>query len=73
MTSDSERGATPQLREYLDELAEDPPKPETSFVPAVMRSARWQSTARPYLLYVGRLLSAIGIALTLRDKRGKPR
>lgn len=73
MTSDSGRGPEAQLREYLDELTEDPPVPAAALVTAVVGAARWQYTARPYVLYFGRLLGAIGTALSLHAQRGKER
>ena len=71
MSADSEGGPEPRLRGYLDDLSEDPPVPGTALVPAVVRAARWQYPARPYLLYFGRLLSAIGASIWVRGREGK--
>ena len=71
MTADSERGPERRLRGYLDDLSEEPPAPGATLVPAVVRAARWQYVARPYLLYFGRLLGAIGASLLVRGRKGK--
>jgi hypothetical protein len=73
MTGDSDRGPEPRLRGYLDELSEDPPAPSKTLVPAVVIAARWQYVVRPYLLYFGRLLGAIGASLRVRGRKGTTR
>ena len=71
MTDESDSGPELRLRGYLDDLSEDPPAPGTTLVPAVVRAARWQYVARPYLLYFGRLLGAVGASVRVRRRKGK--
>jgi hypothetical protein len=73
MTDESDSGPELRLRGYLDDLSEDPPAPGTTLVPAVVRAARWQYMARPYLLYFGRLLGAIGASFNFVGRNGKTR
>jgi hypothetical protein len=73
MTPESERSPDLQLREYLEDLTEDPPTAERTLTLGVMRAARWQYVVRPYLLCFGRLLGAVGAALSVQGRRDRAR
>jgi len=75
MNDDAERDvATPaeaRLLGYLADLRADPPEADAALVPDVLRRARWQRAARPYLASFGNILSAI--AEGVRVLAGGPR
>jgi hypothetical protein len=52
--------AEERLLRHLDDLGRHPPEPATELAPIVVRRARWQRSARPYLVAVGAL--AMGVA-----------
>jgi hypothetical protein len=55
-TSPAER----QLLRHLRALREHPPEPDRTRVAAVINTARWQVTVRPFALAAGRLVGAMG-------------
>jgi hypothetical protein len=55
-------GATPaeeRLLAYLGDLRRDQPEPVTELASIIVRTARWQLAARPYLLAVGALAMSV--------------
>jgi hypothetical protein len=44
---------------YLNDLGRHPPEPAAEFASLVVRSARWQRAARPYLLAIGALALSV--------------
>jgi hypothetical protein len=62
---DSETPAEQRLLVYLDGLREHPPQPRANLVAAVMRTARWQAAARPYLAAIGSLGGAVGAGVSV--------
>ena len=68
---DSETAAA-RLLDYLDGLHEHPPRPQADIVAAVMRTARWQAPARPYLAAMGSLAGGFAAGMTvLLSARGR--
>jgi hypothetical protein len=62
--SDDLRGdaATPaeeRLLKHLDDLRRHPPEPAAELALIVVRRARWQRSARPYLLAAGALAMSV--------------
>jgi hypothetical protein len=68
----SETAAEQRLLAYLDGLRAHPPRPQANLVAAVMRTARWQAPARPYLAAMGSMAGAFGAGMTvLLGDRGR--
>ena len=52
---DADTPAEERLLAHLDDLRRHPPEPVAELASIVVRSARWQMAARPYLVAVGAL------------------
>ena len=63
--------AEERLMTHLDDLRRDPPEPVAELASIVVRTARWQREARPYLLAVGALAlsAAEGARMTAGARR----
>lgn len=72
---DYENDSEARLRDYLDELREDPPAPDPHLTGRVARRARWQQAARGPLQAIGLLFAALaeGLSDLLGAKRGSRR
>ena len=68
---DAATPAEARLLTHLDDLRRHPPEPAGELASIVMRSARWQRAARPYLLAVGAL--ALSVAEGARVAAGTRR
>jgi hypothetical protein len=68
---DAETPAEERLLTHLDELRRNPPEPGAELALIVVRSARWQRAARPYLLAVGALAMSMaeGARVTVGTRR----
>lgn len=64
-------GSETRLRDYLEELRDEPPEPEPPMSARIVRTARWQHAARGPLQAIGMLLDAVaaGIAELFGDRR----
>jgi hypothetical protein len=56
---DAATPAEERLLTHLDELRRHSPEPAGELASIVVRSARWQRAARPYLLAVGALAMSV--------------
>jgi hypothetical protein len=56
---DAATPAEERLLIHLDDLRRHPPEPMTELASIIVRSARWQLAARPYLLAVGALAMSV--------------
>lgn len=56
---DAATPAEERLLTHLDELRRHPPEPAGELASIVVRSARWQRAARPYLLAAGALAMSV--------------
>jgi hypothetical protein len=56
---DAATPAEERLLTHLDDLRRHPPEPAGELASIVVRSARWQRAARPYLLAVGALAMSV--------------
>jgi hypothetical protein len=56
---DAATPAEEKLLTHLDDLRRHPPEPVAELASVVVRSARWQLAARPYLLAVGALAMSV--------------
>lgn len=56
---DAATPAEERLLTHLDDLRRHPPEPAAELASMVVRSARWQRSARPYLLAVGALAMSV--------------
>jgi hypothetical protein len=68
---DADTPAEERLLTHLDDLRRHPPEPVAELASIVVRSARWQLAARPYLLAVGAL--AMSMAEGTRVAGGRRR
>jgi hypothetical protein len=59
LPGDAATPAEERLLTHLEELRRNPPEPAAELALIVMRSARWQRAARPYLLAVGALAMSV--------------
>lgn len=68
---DAATPAEERLLAHLDDLRRHPPEPVAELAAIVVRSARWQLAARPYLLAVGALAmsAAEGTRVALGARR----
>jgi hypothetical protein len=71
---DHSSGDEGRLRDYLDELRQDPPRSDPELADRVVRGARWQQAARGPLQAIGLLLATLaeGISDLLGAER-RPR
>lgn len=56
---DAATPAEERLLTHLDDLRRHPPEPAGELASLVVRTARWQGAARPYLLAVGALAMSV--------------
>jgi hypothetical protein len=56
---DAATPAEERLLTHLDDLRRHPPEPAGELASMVVRRARWQRAARPYLLAVGALAMSV--------------
>jgi hypothetical protein len=56
---DAATPAEERLLTHLDDLRRYPPEPMAELASIIVRSARWQAAARPYLLAVGALAMSV--------------
>jgi hypothetical protein len=68
---DAATPAEERLLTHLDELRRHPPEPAGELASIIVRTARWQSAARPYLLAIGALAmsAAEGTRVVLAARR----
>jgi hypothetical protein len=59
LPGDAATPAEERLLSYLDDLRGHPPEPTRELASIVVRTARWQLAARPYLLAVGALAMSV--------------
>jgi hypothetical protein len=59
VNSDALTPAEERLLTHLNDLRREPPEPGAELASIVVRSARWQRAARPYLLAVGALALSV--------------
>jgi hypothetical protein len=57
--NDAATPAEERLLTHLEDLRRHPPEPVAELATLVVRSARWQLVARPYLLAVGALAMSV--------------
>lgn len=69
---DPETPAEQRLLAYLEGLRDHPPQASGDLVAAVVRTARWQAVARPYLSALGTIAGALGAGVSmLMGTRGR--
>jgi hypothetical protein len=56
---DHANGGEGRLRDYLEELRDDPPRADPDLAVRVVRGARWQQAARGPLEAIGLLLATL--------------
>ena len=61
----NESPAKERLLAHLDSLREHPPEPGDRLVPGVIRTARWQAAARPYMAAIGGFATAFTTCATV--------
>jgi hypothetical protein len=67
-------GGEARLRGYLDELREDPPRPDPGMADRIVQKARWQQSARGPLQAIGLLLATLAEGLSdLLGAKRRPR
>jgi hypothetical protein len=54
--------AEERLLDYIEALRRRPPHADAQVVPTIVRAARWQALARPYLVAVGGIGGALSAA-----------
>ena len=68
---DSPTPAEERLLTHLNDLRRNPPAPGAELASIIVRTARWQRAARPYLLAVGALAMSVaeGIRVDVGARR----
>jgi hypothetical protein len=61
----NESSAEERLLAHLESLREHPPEAGDALVPGVIRTARWQATARPYMAAIGGFATAFTTGATV--------
>ena len=60
--TDELTAAEQRLLDYLEALRSSPPRADADVATTILRAARWQALARPYLLATGGMGAALAAA-----------